>query len=191
MKKLALCTVLMLISVPLFAGILGLSAGATGGVEMWQIKLDEAEEAGDMQNYPAIGLTADFSPPIIPIGVRGSIEYAWKSEKTTIPVYGDITTSISLLFVLIGLEYSVAPPLSPASLYFGAGYEIATISTSMTGGPLDTDVSETDSGVLFYTGTNLNIGLIAVFAETGYGIIFMEGGNIIHIPIRGGIKVSI
>ncbi len=189
MKKFVLCIILLLISVPLSAGIFGLSAGATGGVERWKVNVEDSEEAADMQTYPAIGLTATFSPPILPVGIRGSIEYAWKSQ-TQETVLGDLTTEISLVFVLIGLEYSIAPPLSPASLYVGAGYEMATISTSMSG-IIHASSSSTDSGVLFYTGTNLNMGLIAIFAETGYGIIFMEGGNITHIPIRGGIKVSI
>lgn len=189
MKKFALCIILLLISVPLSAGILGLSAGGTGGVEMWNLYVDDTEEEGDMQTYPAIGLTATFSPPIIPIGLRGSIEYAWKS-KTQETVIGDLTTEISLVFVLIGLEYSISPPLSPASLYAGAGFEIATTSTSMSG-IIHSSSSSTDHGFLVYTGTNFNMGLIGVFAETGYGIIFMEDGHITHIPIRGGIKISI
>ncbi len=189
MKKFGLCFVLLLISVPLSAGILGLSVGGTGGVEMWKISVDESAEEGDMQNYPAIGLTASFSPPILPIGLRGGFEYAWKS-RTQETVLGDLTTEISLVFVLIGLEYSISPPLSPASLYAGAGVEIATTSTNMSG-IIHYSSSSTDYGFLAYTGASFNMGLIGVFAETGYGIIFMEGGNITHIPIRGGIKLSI
>ncbi len=189
MKKYALCLILLFVSIPLFAGILGLSVGGTGGVEMWKINVDDSEEESEMQNYPAIGLTANFSPPILPVGIRGGFEYAWKSQ-TQETVIGDLTTEISLVFVLIGLEYSISPPLSPASLYFGVGVEIATTSTSMSG-IIHASSSSTDYGFLAYTGTSFNMGLIGVFAETGYGIIFMEGGNITHIPIRGGIKISI
>ena len=189
MKKYALCVVFLLVSIPLSAGILGLSVGGTGGVEMWEVNIDEAEDESETQTYPAFGLTANFSPPILPVGLRGSIEYAWRT-RTQETVLGDLTTEISLVFILIGLEYSISPPLSSTSFYAGAGLEITTLSTNLSG-IIHSSSSSTDYGFLAYTGTSFNMGLIAVFAETGYGIIFMEDGNITHIPIRGGIKISI
>ncbi len=185
MKKFAVLVVLLLISVPLSAGVLGLSAGAMGGVEMWKINVEGAE----MQTYPAFGAMATFSPPILPVGLRGAIEYTWKSE-TAETILGDVTTKISYLFILLGLEYSIAPPLSPASFYVGVGAEMTTTTASMSGA-LDISASSTDFGFLAYTGTSFTMGLMGFFAETGYGIIFMEGGSLTHIPIRGGIKISI
>lgn len=173
MKKFVLCLILLLVSVPLSAGILGLSAGITGGVEM--LKLDAL--GAETQGFTGIGLTATISPPFIPIGVRGGLEYAWKSYP------GDV--KISDIIILIGLERSIAPPLFPISLYLGLGGEMSVFDDGQGG------ESITDYGVLIYGGLNLSLGMMAVFAETGYGMIFMEGGNLTHVPIRGGIKVSI
>ncbi|MBN1695488.1 hypothetical protein JW879_08830 [candidate division WOR-3 bacterium] len=181
MKKLALCAILLLLSVPLSAGILGLEAGITGGVENW--KLDA--EGEENQSLKAIGLTASFSPPIIPVGIRGDIEYAWKDVET--PAGG---IKLSDIFILIAVQYSISPPLVPLSLYLGGGYEISTIGTDY-GEYLGADGSITDSGFLVYGGLNLSLGLFAVFAETGYGMIFADDANYTHIPIRGGIKISI
>jgi hypothetical protein len=173
MKKLALCLILFLVSVPLSAGILGLSAGITGGVEMW----DPNTEGSETQTFTGIGLTATISPPFIPINIRGDLEYAWKS-------YTDEDVKISDIFILLGLERSIAPPLSPLSLYLGLGGEMSILDNG-------DGESMTDYGFLIYGGINLNVGLMAVFAETGYGMIFMDRGNLTHIPIRGGIKVSL
>ena len=71
------------------------------------------------------------------------------------------------------------------------GVEMSTVETSIEG---IAGGSMTDYGVLFYAGASFTMGLVGVFAETGYGIIFVEDETpttITHIPIRGGIKVSI
>jgi len=181
MKKFVLCAILLFLSVPLFAGILGLEAGITGGVENW--KLDA--EGEETETLKAIGLTAAFSPPIIPVGLRGNIEYAWKDVETPA---GDI--KLSDVFILIAVQYSISPPLVPLSLYLGGGYEMSTIGTDYSE-YLGAEGSITDSGFLVYGGLNLSLGLFAVFAETGYGMIFADENNYTHIPIRGGIKLSI
>jgi hypothetical protein len=182
MKKFASCLILLLIGIPLFAGILGLSAGITGGVENWKISTEDAET----QSLKAVGLTASFSPPIIPIEFRGDIEYAWTNVETPA---GDI--KLSDVFILLGIQYSISPPLVPASLYVGAGYEMSTIGSDYAQYLTGDITSLTDSGFLVYGGLNLSLGLFAVFAETGYGMIFAEDENYTHIPIRGGIKISI
>ncbi len=169
MKKFALCLILLLVSVPLSAGILGLSAGITGGVELWNT------EGSGTQTFTGIGLTATISPPILPISIRGGLEYAWKSYP------GDV--KLTDIIILLGLERSIAPPFSPASLYLGIGGEMSTVGNGQ-------DESVTDFGFLIYGGINLSMGMMAVFAETGYGMIFADP-NYTHIPIRGGIKVSI
>lgn len=171
MKKLVLCIIILLVSIPLSAGILGLSAGITGGVEMWKVNTEGAET----QTFTGIGFTATVSPPFLPIGIRGGLEYAWKSYP------GDV--KLSDIIILLGLERSIAPPLSPASLYLGIGGEMSTVDNGLV-------EPETDFGVLFYAGINLSMGMTAVFAETGYGFIFADP-TYTHIPIRGGIKVSI
>lgn len=181
MKKFPLCLIFLFVSIPLFAGILGLSAGITGGVENWKLNAEGAES----QSLKAVGLTATFSPPIIPVGIRGDIEYAWKNVETPV---GEV--KLSDVFILIGIQYSIAPPLVPASLYVGAGYEISTIGSDYSE-YLGDESSLTDNGFLVYGGLNLSFGLFAVFAETGYGMIFTDDENYTHIPIRGGIKVSI
>jgi hypothetical protein len=175
MKRFVFCIVLLLVSIPISAGILGISAGATGGVERWKLNIERAET----QTFAAVGLTATLSPPFIPVGIRGGVEYAWKTVE-------DVT--ISDIFILLGLEYSVAPPLFPASFYLGTGLEMATFATSKNG---VREGSSTDFGVLFYGGINFCMGLTAIFVESGYGIIFAEELNYSHIPIRGGIKVSL
>lgn len=181
MKKFTLCALLLLLSVPLSAGILGLEAGITGGVENWKLDAEGAET----QSLKAIGLTVTFSPPIIPVGIRGDIEYAWKDVETPV---GDI--KLSDAFILIAIQYSISPPVIPLSLYLGGGYEISTIGTDYSE-YLGSESSITDSGFLVYGGLNLSLGLFAVFAETGYGMIFADEDNYTHIPIRGGIKISI
>ncbi|MEJ2356425.1 MAG: hypothetical protein P8Y62_11135 [candidate division WOR-3 bacterium] len=182
MKKFALCAILLVLSVPLSAGILGLEAGIHGGVENW--KLDA--EGEETQSLKAIGLTATFSPPIIPVGIRGDIEYAWKDVE----IEGVGEVKLSDVFILIAVQYSISPPVIPLSLYLGGGYEISTIGTDYSE-YLGADGSITDSGFLVYGGLNLNLGLFAVFAETGYGRIFADEDNYTHIPIRGGIKLSL
>jgi hypothetical protein len=176
MKKFPLCLILLLVSVPLFAGILGLSAGINVGVERWKL-----ESESETRSLMAAGLTVSLSPPIIPVGIRGDIEYAWTNVETPA---GDV--KLSDVFILIGLEYYIAPPLLPISLYIGGGYEISTI-----GGEYLEYEDPTDNGFLIYGGLNVSFGLFAVFAESGYGLIFAEDENLTHIPIRGGIKISI
>jgi hypothetical protein len=182
MKKLVLCIIFLLLSIPLSAGILGLSAGITGGVENWKMDIEGAES----QSLTSIGVTASFSPPIIPLGVRGQLEYAWTDVETPI---GEV--KLSDVFLMIGVEYSIAPPLSPASLYIGLGYEMSTIGSEYAEYLTESPNSLTDNGFLLYGGVNMSLGLFAVFAETGYGIIFSDEANYTHIPLRGGIKVSI
>jgi len=181
MRKFVLCVMLLLLSIPLSAGILGLSAGITGGVENWKMDVEGAES----QSLTSIGLTASFSPPIIPLGVRGQLEYAWTNVETPV---GEL--KLSDVFLMVGLEYSIAPPLSPASFYVGAGYEMSTIGSEYAEYLVEGE-SLTDNGFLIYGGLNMSLGLFAVFAETGYGIIFSDDANYTHIPLRGGIKVSI
>jgi len=176
MRKIFPCIILLLVSI-------SLSAGATGGIEMWTV-----EEVGT-ETFPAIGINATFSPLIIPIGIRGGIEYSWKHEED-VPVIGDVSTSI--FFILLGLEYYISPPLSPVSFYIGSGAEIITISGSSSGSITgDYSYSSTKFGFLVYTGVSFDMGLMGFFAETGYGTVFAEDANITHIPIRGGIKVNI
>ncbi len=180
MRKFALCAVLLLVGVPLFAGVLGLSVGATGGVELWKINIEDIEL--ETETYLAIGLTVTFSPPFIPVGIRGGFEYAWQTEETPL---ADIT--YTEILILLGMEYSIAPPFSPLSFYAGMGPEISISGASAMG----MSYSETHYGVLFYGGLNFSMGLIGIFAETGYGIIFYEEATHTHIPIRGGIKIGI
>jgi len=183
MNKLVLCVcVLLILSMPLSAGLLGISAGVTGGVENWKMDVEGAES----QSLTAVGITATFSPPIIPLGFRGDIEYAWKDVETPL---GEV--KLSDVFIMVGVQYSIAPPLSPASLYIGAGYEISTIGSEYAEYLTDDPSSLTDNGFLVYGGVNMSLGLFAVFAETGYGMIFSDDNNYTHIPLRGGLKFSI
>jgi hypothetical protein len=182
MKRFVLCTLLLLVSISVSAGPLGLSAGLTGGAELWAWDVENAEA----EALPAIGLTASFSPPFLPIGIRGNIEYAWKNVETPL---GDL--NLFDLFILLGLEYYIEPPIIPASLYIGAGLEISTI-----GGEFveieGLGTSTTGSGLLVYGGVNLSLGMLAVFGEIGYGKISVEHEvlnlNHKHVPLRAGIK---
>jgi hypothetical protein len=186
MKKLALYTVLLIASVSLYARPLGLAVGVTGGIERltW--------EGGGTDNLTAIGLTATFSPPVLPLGIRAGLEYAWKNYD----YYGDTTnvTSSATFYdfsLFLGIEYYIALPLSPLSFYVGAGFESSRFGGEIfeIAGLLEPGESVTKNGFLIYGGVNLNVGMITVFAESGYGRIFYEVWNA-HLPLRGGIKVS-
>jgi hypothetical protein len=172
MKRFTLCVVLLLVSAPLSAGISGLSIGATGSVEMLKINAPGAE----FQTFTGIGLTANISLSSSPISYRVGLEYAWKSYPDNTKFYD--------IFILLGIEHYITPPLLPASFYFGVGAEISTFGN-------DQNKSVTDFGVLVYGGINISMGILAVFAETGYGILFADMNTYIHVPIRVGIKISL
>jgi hypothetical protein len=183
MKKLVLYTVLLIASVTLYAGPFGLSVGATGGIERltW--------EEGDSDNLTAIGLTATFSPPVLPIGIRAGLEYAWKNYDYP---YGDTNVTFYDFSLLLGIEYYIALPISPLSFYLGTGFELSRFGGELLeiAELLEPGESVTQNGLLVYGGVNLNVGMMAVFAECGYGIIFSEVWNV-NVPIRGGIKVGL
>jgi hypothetical protein len=172
MKKFTLCIVSFLVSAPLSAGISGLSIGATGGVEMLKINASGAEH----QTFTRIGLAATISPSASSISYRGGLEYAWKSYPDKTKFYD--------IFILLGIEHYITPPLLPTSFYLGISAEISTFGNNQ-------NESVTDFGVLVYGGINLGMGMMAVFAETGYGILFADLTTYSHIPIRGGIRVSL
>ncbi len=172
MKKFTLFVVLLLVSAPLSAEIYGLSIGVTGGVEMLKINAPGAEH----QTFTGIGLAATISNSASPISYRGGLEYAWKSYPDNTKFYD--------IFILLGIEHYITPPLLPTSFYFGIGAEISTFGNNQ-------NKSVTDFGVLVYGGINLSMGMMALFTETGYGILFAGLTTYSHIPIRGGIKVSL
>ncbi len=172
MKKFTLCVVLLLVSTPLYAGVSGLSIGATGGAEMLKINAPGAEH----QTFTGIGLAATISPSASPISYRGGLEYAWKSYPDNTKFYD--------IFILLGIEHYITPPLLSTSFHFGIGAEISTFGNGK-------NKSVTDFGVLVYGGINLGMGMMAVFVETGYGILFADLTTYTHTPIRGGIKVSL
>jgi len=178
MKKFAVCLVLLLASMPLLAIGTGIGIGLTGGIEMM------VPDSGDSETYPAIGAVVDFSLPGMPIGLRGGGEYAWKSFE------GDVSSSV--IFILLAGQYNIVLPGAPMNFYIGAGPEIAMSSYSVG----EISNTETDFGVLGYVGANYNMGGMGIFAEVGYGMIFAEDEttgalNYTHIPMRGGIKISL
>jgi len=171
MKKLTFCLVLLMVSAPAFAIGTGIGIGITGGIEMM------VPDSGDSETYPAIGAVLDFSLPGIPIGLRAGGEYAWKSFE------GDVSSSV--IFILLAGQYNIILPGAPMSFYIGAGPEIA-----MSGSNEEESEGSTDFGVLGYVGANYNMGGMGIFAEVGYGMIFSDPSGT-HIPMRGGIKISL
>jgi hypothetical protein len=170
MKKLALCLILLFVSMPLLAGATGIGIGIHGGIEMMVV--DTTTET-----YPAIGGIVDFSLPGIPIGLRGGCEYAWKS-------YDDY--KVTDIIILLAGQYNVVLPGAPMSFYLGAGGQLCMASTDIP----DSEGS-TDFGFLAYAGANYSMGMMGIFAEVGYGMIFSDPESATNIPIRGGIKFNL
>lgn len=171
MKKVIFCLALLLVSTPLFAGVMGLGIGLHGGVEM----MISSEEDAETQNFMAIGGALDFSLPGIPIGLRGDFDYAWKTIEDV---------KYTSMIILLAGQYNVVLPGAPMSFYLGAGGQMAMSSAEGTD-------SETDFGFLGYAGANYSMGMMAIFAEVGYGMIFTDPSSTTNIPIRGGIKFSL
>ncbi len=170
MKKLVFCLILLFASMPLLAGATGIGVGLYGGIEMM------VPEDGETQNFIAIGGIADFSLPGIPVGLRGGFEYAWKSIDDV---------KFTDMIILLAAQYNVVLPGAPMSFYIGAGGEMAMASTDIP----DSEGS-TDFGFLAYAGANYSMGMMGIFAEVGYGMIFSDPSGT-HIPIRGGIKFNL
>lgn len=176
MKKLMFCLVLLFVSMPLLAGMMGIGVGVHGGVEMM------VPDGEDTEIFPAIGGALDFSLPGIPIGLRGDFEYAWKTIDDV---------KVTDIIILLGPQFNLVLPGAPMSFYVGAGGQLAMSSYDYPGAE-----GATDFGFLAYAGANYSMGMIGIFAEVGYGMIFsedeeMEIPNLTNIPIRGGIKFSL
>jgi hypothetical protein len=171
MKKLALFLVLLFVSMPLLAGPIGLGIGVGGGIEMM------VPDEGETQNFIAIGGMVDFSLPGIPIGLRGGFEYAWKSIDDV--KYTD-------MIILLAGQYNVSLPGAPMSFYIGAGGQLCMGSSDIP----DSE-GATDFGFLAYAGANYSMGMMGIFAEVGYGMIFTDPESTTNIPIRGGIKFNL
>ena len=182
MRKFALCTVLLLIGIPLFAG---LSINATGGAEL-------LIHEGDIESeiYPVVGVTANYSIPQMPISVRAGVEYGWKPKTVTIE--GDeYDINTTLITALLALQYNIAIPGAPASFYIGGGPEILMLNADevfVEGTKYSIDYNEV--GALVYAGGSVNIGTISLFAEAGFGMLFEEGAPK-HVPVRGGIQINL
>jgi hypothetical protein len=170
MKKFVFCFVILLVSVPLLAGVTGIGIGGHGGIEMMVI--DTTTEI-----YPAVGGMIDFSLPGIPIGLRGDFDYTWKSEN-------DIKTTY--MIILLAGQYNLVLPGAPMSFYVGAGGEMAIYSSG-----IEDDDSETNFGFIVYGGANYSMGMMGLFGEVGYGMIFTDPESTTNIPIRGGIKFNL
>jgi hypothetical protein len=177
MKKFAVCLILLFVSIPLLAGATGIGIGLHGGIEMMVPDVEGAET----QNFIAIGGIVDFSLPGIPVGLRGGFEYSWKSDS--LPIIGDVKYT-DMLILLAG-QYNVVLPGAPMSFYLGAGGEMMMASSDIEGSE-----GETDFGFLAYAGANYSMGMMGIFAEVGYGMIFSDP-SVTHIPIRGGIKFNL
>jgi hypothetical protein len=173
MKKLIFCLILLLVSTPLFAGVMGLGIGLHGGVEM----LISSEEGAETETFTAIGGALDFSLPGIPIGLRGDFEYAWKTIEDV--KYTD-------MLILLAGQYNVTLPGAPMSFYVGAGGQLSMFSSDEPGAE-----TENDFGFLAYAGANYSMGMMGIFAEVGYGMIFSDPESVTNIPIRGGIKFNL
>jgi hypothetical protein len=171
MKKLAFCLVLLFVSMPLLAGMMGIGIGLHGGVEMM------VPDEGDTETFPAIGGALDFSLPGIPVGIRGDFEYAWKT-------IGEV--KYTEIIILLAGQYNVVLPGAPMSFYLGAGGQLCMGSSDIP----DSEGS-TDFGFLAYAGANYSMGMMGIFAEVGYGMIFSDPESVTNIPIRGGIKFNL
>lgn len=184
MKKLALCLILLFVSMPLLAGATGIGIGLHGGVELMVPDVDDAET----ETFPAFGVAVDFSLPGIPVGLRGDFEYSFKSYD--VPLIGEYKAT-NMLILLAG-QYNLVLPGAPMSFYIGAGGEMMMSSTDIEGSE-----SESNFGFLAYAGANYSMGNLGIFGEVGYGMIFAEdeevpgSSNVTHIPLRGGIKFNL
>jgi hypothetical protein len=170
MKKLIFCLAVLFVSMPLLAGATGIGVGLHGGIEMM------VPDEGETQNFIAIGGLVDFSLPGIPVGLRGGFEYAWKSIDDV---------KITDMIILLAGQYNVVLPGAPMSFYVGAGGQLCMASTDIP----DSEGS-TDFGFLAYAGANYSMGMMGIFAEVGYGMIFSDP-SVTNIPIRGGIKFNL
>lgn len=186
MRKFVLCTVLLFVGMPLFAGV---SIDAIGGVEILPLE-------GDMESeiYPVIGITANYSIPEMPISIRGSFEYGWKPILAIIE--GDeYDVNATLKTILLAVQYNIEMPGAPVSFYIGAGPELVMFDVSevMVEG-IKYGADDDEFGALIYAGGSVNLGAMSLFAEAGYGMLFedlLEGGPTNHVPIRGGIKINL
>jgi hypothetical protein len=178
MKKLALCLILLFVSIPLLAGATGIGIGLHGGIEM----MVSSAEGAETETFPAIGALVDFSLPGIPIGLRAGGEYSWKSYD--VPIIGEY--KLTDIIILLAGQYNVVLPGAPMSFYLGAGGQLCMASSDAEGSE-----SSTDFGFLAYGGANYSMGMIGIFAEVGYGMIFSDPESVTNIPIRGGIKFSL
>jgi len=175
MKKLAICLVLLMISIPAFAVGTGIGIGVYGGIDM----MVSSAEGAETQTFTQIGGLLDFSLPGMPMGLRAGLEYAWKSYDE--PVEFKATNMI----ILLAGQYNVILPGAPMNFYLGAGGEMMMSSSDVEGSE-----SESNFGFLAYGGANYSMGSMGLFAEIGYGMIFSDP-SMTHIPIRGGIKINL
>jgi len=178
MKKLSVCLVLLMVSVPAFAIGTGIGIGVGGGIDMIVPDVEDAET----QTFTQIGGLLDFSLPGMPMGLRAGLEYAWKSYDTY---------KATNMIILLAGQYNVILPGASMSFYLGAGPEMVMSSTD-----IEDSESETNFGLLAYGGANYSMGGMGIFAEIGYGMVFAEDEetgtvNFTHIPIRGGIKINL
>ncbi len=187
MKKLALCSLLLIVSIPTFGIGTGIGIGIGGGIDV----LDQ--EGTRSETYPQIAGLVDFSFPGMPMGLRAGLEYAWKYYDFSI--LGEYKTT--WMVILLAGQYNVALPETPMNLYLGAGGEMALVGVSGGNGIIGPiDESDSHFGIIVYTGANYNMCKMGIFAEIGFGIVFAkdeesETGNYYHIPIRGGIKFNL
>lgn len=182
MRKFVLCTLLLFVGMPLFAGV---SFDATGGVELLIPEGDFESEI-----YPVIGITASYSVPKIPISVRGSFEYGWKSKVAVIEE-NEYDVTATLKTILLAVQYNFEMPGAPVSFYIGAGPELVMFDVSevMVEG-VKYGASDDEFGALIYAGGSVNMGAMLLFAEAGYGMLFEEGTPN-HVPVRGGIRINL
>jgi hypothetical protein len=171
-KKLIFCLALLLVSIPLLAGVTGIGIGVHGGIEMIDI------EGVEIEPWPEIGGSLDFSLPGIPVGLRGGYEYTWKGY--------DVDVTATIMLISLAGQYNVDIPGVPLSFYIGAGGELSIQDTGV-----EAVASETDLGFIGYAGANYNMGMMGLFAEVGYGLYSSANPSENHIPIRGGIKFSL
>jgi hypothetical protein len=182
MRKFVLCTVLLLVGIPLLAGV---SIGTIGGVELLIPEGDVESET-----YPAIGITANYSIHKIPISIRGGFEYGRKSKIAVIEgdEY-DVTATLKTIHLAVQYDFEMSG--LPVSFYVGAGPEIVMFDASevlVEGRKYG--ANDDEFGALSYAGASVNMGAMSLFAEAGFGILFEEG-NPNHVPIRGGIKINL
>ena len=182
MRKFVLFTFLLFVGMPLFAE---LSIDATGGVEL-------LIPEGDMETetYPVIGITANYSTPGMPISIRGGFEYGWGSKVAVIE--GDeYDVDATLKTIFLAVQYNIEMPGAPVSFYIGAGPQIVILDADeVLAGGSKYSIDQNGVGGLIYAGGNVNIGVMSLFAETGFGML-MEENSPKNVPIRGGIKISL